>query len=206
MGVDLRLVSAAASVLPTELRVLTENEILAWNVDNVRRRFSPVTLRSFGAAGAYAETSNVRSTTASILRIFFRKSVNEPLFVFITYLPIQTEAIASGQSNVEPARERIKSLLSKMNLAINLDQGKPIVTALQVQEIQGALHGNSSVRVFAVVRATNLARQDADRLSRVALQDNGDLSRSEWTFQDIVKFRIEGDRKLLRLAMNNCTD
>jgi hypothetical protein len=61
--------------------------------------------------------------------------------------------------------------------------------------------------VYAVVRAVGFDRQDAVRLTRVALEDdNGGLARAEWTFQDFVKFNIKGDRKLIGLAMRNCVD
>jgi hypothetical protein len=62
------------------------------------------------------------------------------------------------------------------------------------------------VRVYAAVRPNGFIRQNADKLTRVALEDNGNLSRAQSTFQDFVKFKIQGDRKLISLAMRNCVE
>jgi hypothetical protein len=59
---------------------------------------------------------------------------------------------------------------------------------------------------YAAVRPNGFTRQNADKLTRVTLEDNGDLARSDWTFQDFVKFNIRGDRKLINLAMRNCVE
>jgi hypothetical protein len=47
-----------------------------------------------------------------------------------------------------------------------------------------------------VVRAIGLWLDQAERLTRVALEDNGNLSRAETPNQDFVKLRITGDRRV----------
>jgi hypothetical protein len=93
-----------------------------------------------------------------------------------------------------------------MNIVLTTTGSNPWTEKLEIQDVQGFTQKNDVVRVYAAVRPNGFNRQNADKLTRVALQDNGDLARSEWTFQDFVKFNIQGDRKLISLAMRNCVE
>ena len=94
------------------------------------------------------------------------------------------------------------NLLSRMNIV--LVTGTPSWAGpFQIKDVQGFAQKDEVVRVYAAVRPNGFNRQNADKLTRVALEDNGDLATSEWTFQDFVKFNIQGDRKLINLAMRN---
>jgi hypothetical protein len=208
MGVDTRLVSVASSIPPwQEIRWLTPEEMRAWNVDNVHRHYSDLVFRSFGRSGAYVEVSNIRGPDASYLRIFCQNGVQEPLFTFVMDDPFQSPlAGTSVDSQIKIARDQVLNTLSRMVMTFELESGRRPPAAFHVQDMQGVRQSNGKIRIFAALRSIGFVRQEAERLTRVALKDNGDLSRSEWTFQDIVKFRIKGDHKLLRLAMKNCVD
>jgi hypothetical protein len=198
MGVDTRIVSIASSIRPWEdIRWLTAEETLAWNIDNTHRHYTDLTLRAFqrpgreSHLGAYVEVSNVRSGDSSYLRIFCQTPVKDPLFTFITVPGL--------------APDRVASILSRMNIELGFGSDRRSLPLQVLPDVQG-VEQKDGVRVFALVRAIGFARPDAERLTRVALVDNGGLGRSDWTFQDSVKFRIQGDHRLIGLAMKNCVD
>jgi hypothetical protein len=99
----------------------------------------------------------------------------------------------------------VTSLLSRMNIVLATG-ANPWAGPFQIQDVQGFAQKDDTVRVYAAIRPAGFNRQNADKLLRVALQDNSNLARSEWTFQDFVKFNIQGDRKLISLAMRNYVD
>ena len=178
--------------------------MVAWNVDNTHRRYSNLVFHPFGRFGSYVETSNVRGPDVTYLRMFCQNNAKEPLFTFITNF--NTPATLSESSQIKMATDYIKRIFGSLTLALEFGSGKPTVSAFRVDDVQGAVQAKNTVRVSSVIRATGLARADAERLSRVSLSDNGDLARSEWTFQDSVKFKIQGDSRLIGLAMKNCVD
>ena len=97
-------------------------------------------------------------------------------------------------------------IVDQMNIVLDVGTTKPLLFQSQIQHVEAKLAGNNSISVTTVLRPVGFARQDAERLTRVALQDSGNLPRSEWSFQDIVKFRVQGDHKLIGLAMRNCVE
>jgi hypothetical protein len=79
MGVDVRLVSAAASIPPwQEIRWLTQDEMIAWNVDNTHRLYTDLVLHSFGQRGSYVEVRSTKGADESYLKMFCKNSINEP--------------------------------------------------------------------------------------------------------------------------------
>jgi hypothetical protein len=130
-----------------------------------------------------------------------QKGLNEPIFAFITDSRFPSAAI---KDQIKMAVDYTGNLLQRMNMEFELGSEKRAATAFKIHDIQAVPQGNGIVRVFAAVRAVGLSFQDMERLSRVALVDNGRLPRSEWTTQDFLKFRIQGDRRLIGLAMRNC--
>jgi len=200
MDIDTHLVSVASSIPPwQDIRWLTQEEMIGWNVDNTHRRYTDLVFRAFGRSGSYVEVSNVRGPDASYLRMFCQGNAREPLFAFITDSPYQ------GLSGAAAA-ERVRYVLNRMNISFEFGSEKRVGTAFQIQDVQGIGQAKGKIQVSAIIRASALTRQDAERLTRVALQDGGELARSDWTFQDVVKFRIQGDHKLIRLAMKNCVE
>ncbi len=201
MGIDTHLVSVASSIPPwQDIRWLTQEEMIGWNVDNTHRRYTDLVFRAFGRSGSYVEVSNVRGPEASYLRMFCQGNVREAaLLAFIT-------DSTSGGLSATAATEHVRDVLKRMNISLEFGSEKRAGAAFQIQDVKGTMQAQGKIRVFAVIRPSALARQEAERLTRVALQDNGELARSDWTFQDVVKFRIQGDHKLIRLAMKNCVD
>ncbi len=174
--------------------------MIGWNVDNTHRRYTDLVFRAFGRSGSYVEVSNVRGPEASYLRMFCQGNVREAaLLAFIT-------DSTSGGLSATAATEHVRDVLKRMNISLEFGSEKRAGAAFQIQDVKGTMQAQGKIRVFAVIRPSALARQEAERLTRVALQDNGELARSDWTFQDVVKFRIQGDHKLIRLAMKNCVD
>jgi hypothetical protein len=137
--------------------------------------------------------------------MFCRNNLKEPLFAFITDQSIQTNPPSIKTVEISKATQRVRNLLAQLNIHLELGADKRTGT-LQVQDVQGVLQDGGKVRVYAAIRAVGFSRQDAERLTLVALHDTGELPRSEWSFQDFVKFNIKGDRKLIGLAMRNCVD
>jgi hypothetical protein len=203
MGVDLRLVSAASSIPPwQEVRWLTQDEMIEWRIDNTHRVYSDLAFHSFGRTGSYVEVGSTKGAAESHLRIFCRSNLKEPLFAFITDQTVEPGTLAT---KIGAATNQVRSLLSRMNITLTAGSQK-WASAFEVQEIRGLDRGEDKVRVYAVVRPAGFGRQNAEGLSRVALNDNGGLARAEWSFQDFVKFSVQGDRKLIGLAMRNCVD
>jgi hypothetical protein len=200
MGVDTHLVSIASTIPPwADIRWLTPEEMVAWKLDNTGRHYTDLVFRAFGRSGSYVEVTNIRGSDVSYLRIFCQGNVREPLFAFIT-------DTASQEISPAGAAEHVRDVLKLMNMNLELGTERRAGTTFQIQDVQGIVQSRNKIRVSAVTRASGLARQDAERLTRVALEDNGALARSDWTFQDVVKFKIQGDRKLIKLAMKNCVD
>ncbi len=206
MGADVRLVQAASIIPPwQDLRWLTQAEIIAWKLDNTHRVYTNLTFHSFGRSGAYVEASSTKGVEVSSLRMFCKSGIKEPLFTFITNHTITKSNSGTGPNSISIAKDRVTDVLSRMNIALAMGptewQGR-----FQIQDIHGVALENDKVRVYVAVRPIGFNRQNADRLTRVALQDNGDLSRADWTFQDFVKFNIKGDRRLISIAMRNCVE
>jgi len=205
MGIDTRLVSVASTIPPWEdMRWLTPEEILAWNIDNTRRRYTDLVLQAFGPSGTYIETENVRGEQTSYLRLFCQNNVREPLFAFIT--DVRAPSDRDTKTQIKSALDYVRGLLDRLNINLEFGPGVRSTNKFQLHDLQGSAQGKNGVRVFAVVGPVGFSRQDAERLTRVSLQDSGTLARADWTFQDIVKFQILGDRRLIRLAMKNCVD
>jgi hypothetical protein len=206
MGIDVRLVSAASGIPPwQEIRWLTQDEMVNWRVDNTHRIYTDLEFHAFGRSGSYVEVRSTKGSLESSLRMFCRNSLSEPLFAFITDQSAQTNAATTKTTETNSAIDHVRALLSQLNMHFEVGSVKRTAT-FQVEDVQGALQDQGKVRVYAVIRAVGFNRQDAERLTRVSLVDSGDLARSEWTFQDFVKFTIKGDKKLIRLAMKNCVD
>jgi hypothetical protein len=203
MGVDVRLVSTAASIPPWQnMRWLTQDEMIAWNIDNTHRLYTDLVLRAFGQRGSYVEVRSTKGADESYLRMFCKNNINEPLFVFVTdrLSPASEKTIAISRTT-----EQLRGVLSYLNIHLELGRDKR-TNLFQVIDVQSVPQDQDKIRTYAVVRPIGFNRQDTERLTRVALQDNGELARSEWTFQDFTKFNIKGDRKLIGLAMRNCVD
>lgn len=195
MGIDTRLVSLASSIPPqAPLRWLTPEEMLTWDIDNTHRRYSALTFHAYGRSGAYVEVSSLRGPDTSYLRMFCQNGVTEPLFAVIT----------DHKGEIAEATAYVRTLFSRMKVTFEFGTDKRLGTPFQVQDVQALMQSADIVRVFAVVRAIGLGRNEMERLTRVALEDNGNLSRAGVSAQDFVKFRITGDRRLLGLAMKNC--
>jgi hypothetical protein len=206
MGGDVRLVSVASKIPPwQEMRWLTQDEMIAWKVDNTHRLYTDLAFRAFGRTGSYVEVTSAKGPAQSYLRMFCKTKYKEPIFTFITDQLVQSVALTTKVVEISKATQRVKNLLTQLNIRLELGPDKR-TGAFQVEDLQGFLQDSGSVRVYAALRPIGLGRQEAERLTRVALQDSGDLPRSEWTFQDSVKFNINGDRKLIGLAMRNCVE
>jgi hypothetical protein len=206
MGVDVRLVSAASSVPPwEEMRWLTQEEMISWRIDNTHRVYTNLVFHAFGRSGSYVEVGSTKGSDESYLRMFCKKNLNEPLFAFITDQTVPLDQTAGAAIRINSATDHVRNLLSRMNIVLSAGPDKS-TGAFQVQEVQGVARSDDKVRVYAVVRPGGFSHVNTDKLTRVALEDGGDLARSEWTFQDFVKFNLQGDRKLIGLAMRNCTD
>ena len=178
MGVDTHLVSVASSIPPWEdIRWLTRDEIINWNVDNTHRRYTDLVFRAFGRAGSYVEMSNVRGPDVSYLRLFCKNAIKEPLLAFITDHPFQKTASAiSPENEIKAATERVRGLLTRMNLNFELGSDKRLSVPAQIQDVEGIRQGKDVARVFAVIRGTGLGREDAERFTRVALGHNGNVN------------------------------
>ena len=207
MGVDTSLVATAAGTLPQQMRWVSPVEMVAWNVDNVQRRYSPLLFHSFGPSGAYVEVKSMKGPDTSFLRIFCQKAVKEPLFAFeLEFVTDQLPPSGAGTNWVESAKNQFSVLLGNLTLEGRFQNGKAQNYTFQIQQMFGVLKGNKSVLVRAVLRPAALTRQEAERLVNIALVDNGDLARGYWSIQDVLKFKLSGDQKLIQLAMRNCTD
>ena len=206
MRVDTHFVSAASGVLPQRVRWVTSEEMLSWNIDNVQRRYSPLVFRSLGDSGSYVEVSNTRgSDTPSYFRMLCQSSAKEPIFTFIVDAPPGAPMITVDEQ-VRESTERVQNILGRMDLKLDFGASKAVHIPFQIQQVSGDRRANGAVRVSAVVRPSGFALQDAERLAHVALEDNGRLARADWAFQDVVKFKILGDHKLIRLVMRNCIE
>jgi hypothetical protein len=204
MGVDTRLVSAASGVPPwEEMRWITPDEMLAWNVDNTHRRYSPVELHALGRSGAYAEIGNRRGSDESFLRVSCKAGVKEPLFTFVFDLP--TAAPETQAAAIARITAYVQSVFSRLVLSIAIG-AETISTRFSLYELKAVSGGHDTVRTFAVVRPTETSRDRLPSLDRVALTDAGELARSDWSIQDALKFKITGDRRLIALALRNCTN
>lgn len=208
MGGDVRLVQAASAIPPWQgLRWLTQEEMIAWKVDNTHRLYTGLSFHSFGRAGSYIEVGSTKGAAESYLRIFCKNNVKEPLFTFIFMIDqtITRNGPGAISDPIAAAKEYVTNLLSGMNIVLSTETS-PLTGEFQIQDVQGFAEKDGVIRIFAALRPIGFNRQNADKLTRVALQDNGNLARSEWTFQDFAKFNIHGDRKLISLAMRNCID
>jgi hypothetical protein len=206
MGVDADLVSAAASIPPwQEIRWLTQDEMLSWNVDNTHRLYTDLVLHAFGQRGSYVEVRSTKGADESYLRIFCKNNIDEPFFTFVTDQLTSPSGSSEKSTAITRATEQLRDVFGHLNIYLELGLDKR-TKSLQVMDVQGVQKDQNKIRTYAVVRAIGFNRQDAEQLTRVALQDKGDLARSEWTFQDFTKFNIGGDRKLIGVAMRNCPD
>jgi hypothetical protein len=177
--------------------------MLTWNVDNTHRLYSDLNLHAFGQRGSYVEVRSTKGTDESYLRMFCKNNINEPLFAFVT--DELAPPFIPSEKTLAWATEGLREELSHVNLHLELGLDKR-TNAFQVMDVQGVPQDQRKVRTYAVVRAIGSNRQDAERITRVALEDNGTLSRAGWTFQDFTKFNIKGDKRLIGLAMRNCVD
>jgi hypothetical protein len=185
------------------MRWLTQEEMIDWKIDNTHRRFSDLAFHSFGRTGSYVEVDSTKGPTDSHLRIFCRARIKEPLFAFITDWPVQSGPPAA---RVAVATDRVRALLGRLNITLLTGpKAEPWTSSFEVHEITGVDRGDK-VRVYTVVRPNGFSRQNAESLLSAALTDDGNLARADWSFQDLVKFKLQGDRKLIGLAMRNCVD
>jgi predicted SnoaL-like aldol condensation-catalyzing enzyme len=143
---------------------------------------------------------------AGHLRIFCQSNVKEPLFAFITNYSLRVTSTHVKSSPITAATDYMRRMLGYLALTLDFGSNTPTMSAFQIHDVQGAVQAKDTVRVSAVLRATHLARQDVEKIARVSLNDNGELSRADWSLQDIVKFKVQGDRRLIRLAMKSCVD
>jgi hypothetical protein len=205
MGVDPRLLQAASTVPPwQDMRWLTHDEMIEWKLDNTHRIYTGLTFHSFGRSGSYVEVGSVKGAAQSYLRMFCKSGVKEPIFTFITDQVISKD-VPRPEGPIASAKDYVTQMLSSLNIVLTAG-ASPWTGQFQVQDVQAFAQNDDIVRVFAAVRPNGFNRQTADKLTRVALEDNGNLGRAQWTFQDFVKFKIQGDRKLIGLAMRNCVE
>jgi hypothetical protein len=203
MGADVRLVQAASTVPPwQDIRWLAQEEMIEWKLDNTHRIYTALTFHSFGRSGSYAEVGSVKGAAKSSLRMFCKNGLKEPVFTFITDQVILKEA-PHPEGPAAFARDYVTRILSGLNIVLTVGANQ-WRGQFQIQDIQAFSQRDDVVRVYAAVRPNGFNRQNADKLTRVALE--GDLARSDMTFQDFVKFNIRGDRKLINLAMRNCVE
>lgn len=206
MGVDTRIVSAASKIPPwEEMYWLSPKEMLDWNIDNTKRQYTEILFHAFGRSGSYVEVTNRRGKDASHLRIFCRDGIKEPIFSFIVErsLAITTQSLPNADQIKKHSIESIRDLLSRLDFSYGIGS-EGTSSSFQIDGIHADLKTDSTVRIFAAIRTDQVTRELVEKLTHVKLVDNGDLARAEWTVQDFLKFRIVGDRRLIRLAMKNC--
>ena len=166
MGVDVRLVSAAASIPPwQEIRWLTQDEMIAWNVDNTHRIYTDLVLHAFGQRGSYVEVQSTKGANQSYLRMFCRNSINEPLLVFVTDQLTSASTSSEKTIAITRATEDLREVLSQLNIHLELGLDKR-TTMFQVIDIQNVAQDQGKIRGYAVVRPIGFSRQDAERLTR----------------------------------------
>ena len=206
MGVDIRLITLAASVPPwQDMRWLTAEEMIAWNVDNTQRRYGELALRAFGPKGSYAETTNTRADETTWLRLFCQNGLREPVLAFVYDLP-PTTSPGGVRSNTTEAVKSLQDVLPYLDLSLQFGTAKREAVPYKVQELTGTPQDGGGTRVSLAVLPARVSRQDMEKLTRVAFTVNGDASRAYWSAADNLRFRIKGDRRLVRLAMNNCVN
>ena len=204
MGVDIRLITLAASVPPwQEMRWLTTDEMIAWNVDNTQRRYGELNLRAFGAKGAYAETNNTRADETSYLRLFCQTGALEPVLAFIYDLP-PMPAPDGARLNAVGAVSWLRDVLPYLDLSLQFGTVRHERVPYKVQELTGTPREDGGTRLSLAVLPAKVSRQDMEKLTRVAFTVNGDASRAYWSAADNLRFHLKGDRRLIRLSMNNC--
>jgi hypothetical protein len=207
MGVDTRLVAAGSSVTPwQEMRWLTKEEMLAWNIENTYRRYTELIFRASGRKGAYVEVANVREGEASYLRLFCRSTLKEPLLAIITDFPYVAYSSPPRAEEVQHARDSVSSLLGSLTLTLDLGTERRTGLRFDVLDVRAAADDKGGARVTSLLRPRGFPREDAEKLTRVRLVDDDTLARVFWTFQDVAQFRINGDRRLIGIAMQNCVD
>ena len=136
MGIDTRLVSVASTIPPWEdMRWLTPEEMIAWNIDNTRRRYTDVALHAFGRSGAYVEVENVRGTDVSYLRLFCQNNVREPLFTFITDVQVPSDRDTKAQ--IKWALDYVRDLLDHLNISVEFGSDVRPADKFQVHDLQG---------------------------------------------------------------------
>jgi hypothetical protein len=166
MGIDTHLVSVASGIPPwQDIRWLTQEEMIAWNVDNVHRRYTDLVLHAFGRSGSYVEVGNTRGPDSTYLRMFCQHNIKEPLFAFITNYDLQRASIGPVETEAAgKATDYVRRMLGFLTLDLDFGSGQPVLSSFQIYDIQGVMQTKSTVRVFAVLRAMGLARQNAERL------------------------------------------
>lgn len=205
MGADIRLITLAASVPPwQDMRWLTADEMIAWNVDNTQRRYGELALRAFGAEGSYAETSNTRADETTHLRLFCQNGLREPVLAFVYDVPPTSVPGGGIRSNAAEGVKWLQDVLPYLELSLQFGAAKQEGVPYKVQELTGTPRKDGGTRISLAVLPAKVSRQDMEKLTRVAFTVNGDASRAQWSAADNLRFRIKGDRRLVRLAMNNC--
>src|SRR5262249_24632855 len=152
MGVDTRLVSAASTIPPwQEIRWLTQDEMIAWKVDNTHRVYTDIVFHAFGRSGSYIETSSEKGSDESYLRFFCKNTIREPLFTFIIDQTLPTGRSAATPNGINTITDHVRSVLSRMNIVLSRG-ANDWTAAFRVMEIQSAPISDNKVRVYAVVQ------------------------------------------------------
>jgi len=190
MGVDPRLVIIAAQVKPWDpIRWLSREELQDLRVDNMTRQYSNLNIKPFGKAGTYAEITNSKADTKSQIRIFCDRKVKGVHFALVFY----EDGAAGLAETVNKTSIELLNKRTKQGFSYHFVLDKPVT-----------MNTDGQVVSLVPLRVPNMAYSDIVDAEYIRFNDGGEMSRSEWLLLDLLKFKIQGDPRYLRIAMSNC--
>ncbi|MFG1465693.1 hypothetical protein V5F77_22680 [Xanthobacter sp. DSM 24535] len=206
MGIDPRFLALAAKTPEGSPRWLTPDEMRAWNIDNTARRYAPLSLEAAGGMGteigATAEVASNRFDDTTRLRLFCRRGRKTPL-VALVFQPGSRDT-ALGQKTSRP--DDVLSMLENLDMEVRFERGGTLKVAARVLDIKPSPTAEAPFQLIAVLELSGVSFQNLEAVVAVSFLDAGDLSRADWSIQDALRFRVSGDRRLIHLAMANCTE
>ncbi|MEP9365827.1 hypothetical protein [Xanthobacter sp. VNH20] len=206
MGIDPRFLALAAKTPESAPHWLTPDEMRAWNIDNTARRYAPLSLQAAGGMGteigATAEVASSRFDDTTRLRLFCRKGRKTPL-VALVFQPGSRDTTL-GQKTSRP--DDVQSMLENLDMEVRFERGGTRKLAARVLDIKPSPTAEAPFQLIAILELSGVSFQELEAVVAVSFLDAGDLSRADWSIQDALRFRVFGDRRLIPLAMANCTE
>ncbi|MEP9368193.1 hypothetical protein [Xanthobacter sp. VNH20] len=206
MGIDPRFLALAAKTPEGAPRWLTPDEMRAWNIDNTARRYAPLSLEAAGGMGAEigatAEVASSRFDDTTRLRLFCRKSRKTPLVALVFQPGSRDTALGQKTSRADD----VLSMLENLDMEVRFERGGTRKLAARVLDIKPSPTAEAPFQLIAVLEVSGVTFQELEAVVAVSFLDAGDLSRADRSIQDALRFRVFGDRRLIPLAMANCTE